>query len=72
MRKRSQGELRAIFGKEKQNLLTERSRETIPNQIEMSSERLRVEKEKKFAREHPDILVINRGNFPADVFRRVR
>jgi hypothetical protein len=70
MRKRSQVELRAIFGKEKQDLLTERSRTTVPNQDELSSERIRVEKEKMFAQNHPDILIIPRGNFPADVFRR--
>ena len=70
MRRRSRGELRAIFGQEKMNLLTEKSRIQVPNQSEKSSERIRVEKEKIFEKNHPDILIIPRGTFPADVFRR--
>ncbi len=70
IRRRSRGELRAIFGKEKSDLLTERLRTQVPNQSEKSSERIRAEREKIFEENHPDILIIPRGTFPADVFRR--
>lgn len=71
VRRLTKKQLMAIHGKEKNSLLTERVRLQVPNQENLSAERIKFEREKIFAANHPDILIINRGSHFPDMFRRV-